>query len=1445
VRGCDHGTLAGDESGDTDGTGSGKRRTTDRRTSRSGSVPPIRRQLCGRCRLTIARSYYYNDALSGALPLGQCGTRALPYHSHTAAISEGQRASVFGTDVDATLLTTDGGYVSAESLFWAVSGRQVFDASAFYLPTSGIDPFGNTTTIAYDTHDLFVTSMTDAIGNVVTVSHDYRVLAPDLITDPNGNRSAVSFDIRGVVVASALMGKVGASEGDTLADPTSTSSYDVFAWRDNSEPIWVRTQARETFGSPTTRWLTRYVYTDGSGNPILEKVNAEAGLAPERDAGGALVLDSNDDPVLVQSDPRWVGTGRTVFDNKGNAVKQYEPYFSSTEAYEGEEELREQGATPLLHYDPLGRLIRTEYPDGTESRVEFSPWHVEHWDRNDTAGGSTWYSTRVGLPVGDLERVAAESTDDHHDTPMVTRFDAQGRPVVSVADLGGGTTYLTRVELDIEGNVLTVTDARDNTAQTSVHGMLGQVLETDSVDAGERRSMVDVMGTPLRAFDDPTLSRVHRWEYDALRRPTHHWVLEPPAVTEQLVTRTVYGETATSPQTNNLRGRTLRMYDGAGLLESVAFDFAGNLLEQERTLMDAHDVVPDWVTLANETMLSGLDTAAASLLDTEVFTTEGTFDAFGRPVTRTTPDGSVTRYGYNDAGLLESVSADVRGATPATDFVDNIDYDVHGRLALIEYANGTSTTYEYDPLSFRLMRVTTERDSDSAVMQDLQYVYDAVGNITSITDGAQQTLYFDNAVVTPDQTFEYDALYRLVEATGREHTSQGQPTESELTPGAQPEASDPAAMRTYTESYTYDEVGNLTLVEHVATGGNWSRGYDYATDGNRLLSTSLPGDTVGTPATYSASYTHDDHGNMTAMPHLSAIDWDYAQRMQHADLGGGGDVWFQYDAAGNRVRKVQVNSAGTAANERIYLGGVEVYRQRDVVSGALDAVNDERETLHISDDAGRIAMVETLTIDGGTVVSSPANVARYQYGNHLGTVALELDDSAAVISYEEFHPYGGSAYRAVDSTIGVSAKRYRYAGLERDEETGLDHMGARYYAPWLGRWTAADPIGLGDGVNRYAYVSGNPVRMTDPSGTRGGEAAELQQQRARAHDVRERAIHDATTMLNAASQELARAGSELIAASQSAAANPGNEDGALRVHYATFELRQAQIGLDAANEGLRQAYSQGYLEGDPVGQGVARAGALATAIGETQAAQAKRFDNFAFQLENATKAAREIGPILAEPIPVVGDAAAAYDVVQSAKAGDYVAAAVGLAAIFVGPTVARRLTGSLKNASGSFDDAARARRIHPHERGGGGRLSSEAAAFDRWSKGLPTKQTPTNKPADRYEIAQTGSSNFQLAGGGEVVWSDGLDAASMAALEAKYVGRPSRSPFISGSDVPDFIRDKITSQVTDEFRRYGAVIADPSNPVRQLTVIINDDRAAPFFEDLMRNLDIPGQVVVR
>src|SRR5262249_46076545 len=98
---------------------------------------------------------------------------------------------------------------------------------------------------------------------------------------------------------------------------------------------------------------------------------------------------------------------------------------------------------------------------------------------------------------------------------------------------------------------------------------------------------------------------------------------------------------------------------------------------------------------------------------------------------------------------------------------------------------------------------------------------------------------------------------------------------------------------------------------------------------------------------------------------------------------------------------------------------------------------------------------------------------------------------------------------------------------------------------------------------------------------------------------------------------------------------------------------------------------------------------------------------------------------------------------------------------------------------------------------------------------------------------------------GEKVWADGIRAEDQTLLDAKFIDKPGRSPFIEGSDCPDFIRDKILPQIDDEFRRYAAVISDSNTPVKALEVITNDARAVPYFEGLLEKYGIPGNVVVR
>ncbi|WP_181198353.1 RHS repeat domain-containing protein [Enhygromyxa salina] len=613
------------------------------------------------------------------------------------------------------------------------------------------------------------------------------------------------------------------------------------------------------------------------------------------------------------------------------------------------------------------------------------------------------------------------------------------------------------------------------------------VHEPDKVSA---RWQASLLRLALRAWD--AKEQCARVTYDALRRPVDSYV-QPAVGSEVLLSRVVYGELLASPQATNHRGRVYRSYGGDGEATTPSFDFKGLPVSSELKLLREPTAKNDWTVLANQSTIAAMATAAAPLLETTVYASSSTHDALGRVLTAISPDGSEVAYGYNERGALKAVDCKHRGSLTSTPIVAEIRYDVRGRRESITHAaNATTTTYAYDPKNYRLRGIETTRTSDNAKLQGLHYHYDPVGNVTDIRDDAQQTVYFQNAVVEAANGYEYDALYRLVEATGREHASQGtvQRSSTQLPPdsSATPMANDPNALRRYTQRYSYDAVGNLETVIHAPAGGTgWTRRYQCRTDGNRLVATSAPGDAAGplysNSTTYSHTYPHDVHSNFVSMPHMAAMDWDELDQLQHCKVGSQ-EVYFQY-AGGQRIRRY-VEHAGSTTEERIYLGSFELYRKR--VNGTL---KEEWESLHVSDDTGRIVLVETRTVDKGELVPSPTGIWRFQLSNHLGSAATEVTETGAVISYEEYHPYGTSAYRLVDSQLEVPAKRYRYTGMERDEETGLGYHTARYYAPWLGRWTAADPIGVAGGLNVFEYSASSPVVMNDPAGMAPHQAGDV------------------------------------------------------------------------------------------------------------------------------------------------------------------------------------------------------------------------------------------------------------------------------------------------------------------------------------------------------------------
>jgi hypothetical protein len=196
----------------------------------------------------------------------------------------------------------------------------------------------------------------------------------------------------------------------------------------------------------------------------------------------------------------------------------------------------------------------------------------------------------------------------------------------------------------------------------------------------------------------------------------------------------------------------------------------------------------------------------------------------------------------NEANLLEELHVSVRGAESSV--LSNLDYNARGQRVLCEHtrpggAASHSTTYEYDPKTFRLTRLITTRPSDSATLQDLRYFFDAVGNITEVQDFADTTPFFSGTTpVSGTGKYRYDALYRLTDAEGREHPGQ-QPSDAEPVRGAVPHPNDLQALERYSEAFSYDQVGNILAVGHTSPSTNWNRRYQYATTSNRLLATTV------------------------------------------------------------------------------------------------------------------------------------------------------------------------------------------------------------------------------------------------------------------------------------------------------------------------------------------------------------------------------------------------------------------------------------------------------------------------------------------------------------------------------------------------------------------------------------------------------------------------------
>ena len=415
-------------------------------------------------------------------------------------------------------------------------------------------------------------------------------------------------------------------------------------------------------------------------------------------------------------------------------------------------------------------------------------------------------------------------------------------------------------------------------------------------------------------------------------------------------------------------------------------------------------------------------------------TTRYSYDANGRATKLHYPTGLTVQYHYSDDNYVTKVTGRYDTGDDRETFIiaKNLRFNPETqRLTGLTYGNGLKTKFNYSDAN-RLQSIKTRRDGE--LVNRSSFTRDEAGHITQINRlNAESSVRYD-----------YDGFGRLIsEEKGSDAT-----THSAI-------------------SYDYDAVGNRLAYD---AGANQSS-YIYGPQSNRLEEINRK------------NLSYDVRGNLISdRKGKRRFSYDVTNRMTGFYKDDELRASYDYNAFGQRIRKtLQRPQRGDDSYRSLHFAyspdgwllsefGRDSLRQRKFARdyiwlGAKPLAQIERKMR--PDGSTRKAKVSFLHLD------------------HLNTPRRATDDAGETVWRWDSDGFGkGRANRDVDGDGRKTVIRLRFAGQYHDRESGLYYNHHRDYDPNLGRYIQSDPIGLKGGINRYAYVEGNPISKIDPNGLR-------------------------------------------------------------------------------------------------------------------------------------------------------------------------------------------------------------------------------------------------------------------------------------------------------------------------------------------------------------------------